>query len=191
MFKPNSQKTATPLGLRLSQNLQGISQGNISSLSIGSSDLNKSNIKKIEKIEKEKERGIGIGIEKKRETVYSEIKKNISKQQASFERTEVNELTFSLFSEKEIDKLAVLECDNPDPGFESGDTNTSSTAGTIRDLKLGPRETGQTCLTCGLDMYNCIGHFGKIKIPEIFHPLLVSAIIKCLEIFCPNCSGLL
>ena len=112
-------------------------------------------------------------------------KRNELRSQARFREnslimSEIASVEFSLMSSKEIDKIAVVNItDKSDNGPE-----------TVRSLKMGPHNDSQVCDTCSNDLKNCPGHYGKIVIPRIMHPLCIKSIEACLSSVCNSCSGL-
>jgi hypothetical protein len=95
--------------------------------------------------------------------------------------SEIESVEFSLFSTSEIDTYAVV---NVTSEKEYGENS-------VRDPKLGPHNDSQTCETCSGDLRGCPGHFGKIQIPRLMHPMAVETIILVLSCVCNSCGGLL
>ena len=91
------------------------------------------------------------------------------------------EIMHSIYSTKEIDDMAVV-----DILVGSPDGNNS-----VRDRRLGPTGDPDTCGTCNLEFRECVGHYGKIVIPKMMHPLAISQIINILSSVCNDCGQLL
>lgn len=95
--------------------------------------------------------------------------------------SEIESVEFNLFSTEEIDSYAVV--------------NVTSSAkegpGTVRDLKMGPHSESMACDTCSNDIRGCPGHYGKIILPKLMHPLAVNHIILVLSCVCNTCGRLL
>lgn len=105
----------------------------------------------------------------------------IGRNNAALLDAEIDSVSFNLFSTFEVDHLAVVNITNTD----------SEGAGTVRDLSMGPQNRNQVCGTCMRPYAQCPGHFGKIEIPKIMHPLSVSAIVMTLSSVCITCGKLL
>ena len=92
----------------------------------------------------------------------------------------VNEIKFSVLSEKDILNESVLEI-----------TSTKLTGiGSIQDARLGPAipELNEKCPTCYEESVNCRGHFGHIMLNyPVLHPLFEKEILKILKLFCYTC----
>ena len=95
--------------------------------------------------------------------------------------SEIESIEFKLYSTSEIDEYAVVNVTNPE----------AYGSATARDLKMGPHNESQPCDTCSSDIKGCPGHFGKIMIPRLMHPLAVNSIILVLSCVCNSCGGLL
>lgn len=95
--------------------------------------------------------------------------------------SEIESVEFNLYSTAEIDEYAVVNVTNPEPYGSAS----------VRDLKMGPHNESQPCDTCSSDMRGCPGHYGKIIIPRLMHPLAVNSIILTLSCVCNSCGGLL
>ncbi|MCL5272629.1 MAG: hypothetical protein M1486_04905, partial [Gammaproteobacteria bacterium] len=95
--------------------------------------------------------------------------------------SEIESVEFNLFTTEEIDALAVVNVTSPE----------KEGPGTVRDLKMGPHSESIPCDTCSSDIRGCPGHFGKIILPKLMHPLAVSNIILVLSCVCNTCGRLL
>jgi len=60
------------------------------------------------------------------------------------------------------------------------------------DPRLGTSENNTECATCGLDMVQCVGHFGHIELADhVFHIGYIQHVVKILNCICLRCSKLL
>lgn len=100
--------------------------------------------------------------------------------EADLNINQIETLAFDLFSTAEIDALSVAIINRSD----------RDGPGTVRDLRLGPRNQSQICEHCSRDFHSCFGHYGRIILPHLFNPLAVTAIIKVLNCVCNSCGGL-
>jgi len=95
--------------------------------------------------------------------------------------SEIESIEFALYSTAEIDTYAVVNVTDPK---EHGSS-------TVRDLRMGPHNDSEPCETCGSDIRGCPGHYGRITLPKLMHPLAVNTLILVLSIVCNSCGGLL
>ena len=95
--------------------------------------------------------------------------------------SEIDTVEFNLFSTEEIDNYAVVNVTGPD----------KEGSGTVRDLKMGPHSENVPCDTCSSDIRGCPGHYGKIILPKLMHPLAINNIILVLSCVCNTCGRLL
>lgn len=93
----------------------------------------------------------------------------------------ISSVSFELFSTYEVDHLAVTNVYRTD----------MEGPGTVRDLKMGPQNSAQPCDTCSRNYESCPGHFGKIELPRMMHPLCVDNIILTLSCVCMTCGTLM
>src|SRR5437867_4614172 len=94
-------------------------------------------------------------------------------------------IRFSVLSPVEIRKFSVVEITAPETYDEDG----MSVQGGLMDNRLGTREPGQKCRTCGNTSANCPGHFGHIELAEaVLHIAFVDDIHKLLLVSCRSCS---
>ena len=96
-------------------------------------------------------------------------------------QSEISLVEFNLFSTEEIDTYAVVNVTNPE----------KEGSGTVRDLKMGPHNENDPCNTCSNSLRGCPGHNGKIILPKLMHPLVVTNIILVLSCVCNSCGRLL
>lgn len=87
----------------------------------------------------------------------------------------------SIMSAEQINAMAV--CDLSE---STGDKTC------LQDIRMGPREFGEKCGTCKCSYGACLGHFGKMTIPDhawFPHPYFVKdgTIVAVLNLFCYEC----
>ncbi|KPI37528.1 DNA-directed RNA polymerase II subunit RPB1 [Cyphellophora attinorum] len=98
----------------------------------------------------------------------------------------IEEIQFGLFSQKESERLAVIDIEYPE---------------TMDEARLRPREKGPNdphlgtidrnfkCATCEEDQVECPGHFGVIKLAvPVYHHGFLKQVKKILETVCHNCG---
>jgi DNA-directed RNA polymerase II subunit RPB1 len=62
----------------------------------------------------------------------------------------------------------------------------------INDPRMGVMDKDSLCYTCKAGMEACPGHFGHIALHSpIYHPGLLTYLVKILRTVCFNCSKLL
>ena len=95
-----------------------------------------------------------------------------------YKYSNIKNVRFTLYSPDDVEKLAVVRIDNV---RRSGNNS-------IYDVKMGPLESNQACVTCKQSSSNCSGHFGYIKLTlPIFHPLMFTRLEQILKLICVNC----
>jgi DNA-directed RNA polymerase beta' subunit len=95
---------------------------------------------------------------------------------------EISEISFGLYSAKEILGMAVCKVDNP----------KKSGPNTVYDDRMGTTDSTKKCETCGEDAHACQGHFGYIEMNEpIVHPLYYKRVVTFLNCVCLKCCRLL
>src|SRR5438309_1096791 len=96
--------------------------------------------------------------------------------------SELKNISFSLFSAEEIQKLSVVKiCESKLLGANS-----------VYDPLMGVIQNHSICVLCKKDNKLCSGHNGWINLPvPICHPLYFNEILAYLNSFCSNCSSLL
>jgi len=109
-----------------------------------------------------------------------DVKRDYNRNQVAG-RGHVEKITGVLLSPEELDDLAVC-----DLAKNSGDKSC------LEDPAMGARQHGETCPTCNNVYGRCMGHFGKITIPEhawFAHPFFVKdGVIQALmNLFCYDC----
>ena len=112
---------------------------------------------------------------------HKELRAQARLREESLILAEIKEVAFSLYSTKEIDELAVVNITS---------TNDHGPK-TVRDPKMGPQTDSQVCETCSQNLKDCPGHYGKIVLPRLMHPLCVKTIEMTLSCVCNSCSGIL
>ena len=87
----------------------------------------------------------------------------------------INEITFAVWSPREIRKYSVCEITQPETYDEDG----MAVQGGLMDGKLGVLEPGQKCVTDGNTAARSPGHFGHIELSEpVLHIAFVDNIYK-------------
>lgn len=96
---------------------------------------------------------------------------------------DVESIEFGIYSPDEIRQMSVV-CINSSKLYGPG---------TVYDEKMGKSmDSGDPCVTCGLSVKKCPGHFGHIELNEnIIHPLFFRKVLHFLKCFCASCSRLL
>lgn len=97
---------------------------------------------------------------------------------------EIESLEYSVFTKKDMNKVAVCEITNINKSKDK--TNTTD------DPRLGTIDKYLLCATCGKTNDECPGHLGMINLPaEIIHPFFRLSVIKVLQSVCNTCKKLL
>ena len=128
-------------------------------------------LKKPGKVKTEVKMGVSVG---------NQLKKVYANMLAEVPRVEVDNVSFSYLSEDEKKGLSVVTID------QTKDINLGS--GTLHDPKMGPIYPGKICDTCFRTTDKCPGHYGRIEIPKILHPLADNYIVQVLKSVCHACS---
>ena len=90
----------------------------------------------------------------------------------------IKRIRFGLYTPAEIEQVAVVEINQ---NKRQGDHS-------VYDLRMGPIDSGQACVTCKQSSNKCPGHYGYIKLAlPIFHPKLVKRLETLLRLICVNC----
>jgi len=92
---------------------------------------------------------------------------------------EINNITFGIYSAKEIRKLSCCEVKS----------EKISGPNTVYDERMGVLELDKKCQSCGNNSKRCPGHFGHIELNEhILNPLFAERYVpKFLDCFCKTC----
>ena len=97
----------------------------------------------------------------------------------------ISEITFAVWSPREIRKYSVCEITQPETYDEDG----MAVQGGLMDGRLGVLEPGQKCLTDGNTAARSPGHFGHIELSEpVLHIAFVDNIYKLLQSTCRTCG---
>src|SRR3989337_272942 len=100
----------------------------------------------------------------------------------------VDEISFGLFSPKDLRKQSVVEVQTPDTYDEDGAPITTG----LMDGRLGTLEPRQRCKTCGNTAIRCPGHFGHIELAvPIVHIEFTKISVDLLRSTCRNCGRVL
>ena len=95
---------------------------------------------------------------------------------------EIDEISFGIYSAKEILNMAVCKIDNP----------KKIGPNTVYDDRMGTTDSTKRCETCKEGAHSCQGHFGYIDLFEpIVHPLYYKKVVSFLNCFCMKCCRLL
>ncbi|CAG8558273.1 11893_t:CDS:10 [Diversispora eburnea] len=98
---------------------------------------------------------------------------------------DIKSATFACYTSEEIKKLSAKEINNS----IIFDTLGLPTSGGLYDPALGPFTQSTICESCGLDQYNCPGHFGHIQLPcPVYNPVFFNHILVLLKATCINCD---
>jgi DNA-directed RNA polymerase beta' subunit len=94
---------------------------------------------------------------------------------------EIDTITLSIYSAKEILDMSVCEITNA----------KKSGPGSVYDERMGTTDSSKRCVTCDETAEHCQGHFGHIVLNEpVQHPLYYKRIIEFLNCFCFKCNRL-
>ena len=97
-------------------------------------------------------------------------------------------INFEYFNNEEVLKLSVKEITNP----QALDRLLNPVSNGLYDLALGPLDKNDICMTCGLDYFQCPGHFGHINLVlPVYNPIFFKDLIKLLRSSCLTCHQLL
>jgi len=103
---------------------------------------------------------------------------------------EIGQLQFGILSEQEIIRQSVAEITSSK--LVVYDKNYENLFNTVYDPRMGPMNSKQICVSCGLKTKDCPGHFGHIVLhAKIVHPLLYKTLLHFLRCFCIQCSRLI
>lgn len=107
---------------------------------------------------------------------------NISLRNSDIPQTdEIKNVQFGIFSADEILKYSVALINE----------SKLSGQGSIYDSRMGVIQNYNKCVTCNGTNKECPGHFGHIKLTyPVLHPLFITQIITCLNLFCSSCRKL-
>ncbi|KAB7498553.1 DNA-directed RNA polymerase I subunit RPA1, partial [Armadillidium nasatum] len=100
--------------------------------------------------------------------------------------TRIENLSFRLYSEEEIDKISVIHI-TKDESFNSLGHYFDKG---IYDLHMGPMTShdNDLCKTCNSSYFYCSGHFGHLKLPSpVYHPFFIDVLKEILQRVCTYC----
>lgn len=99
----------------------------------------------------------------------------------------VDKLRFGFYSEKEARRLSVRRIISPHAFDDLGRPISRG----LYDPALGPSSYADgPCPTCGLEYFNCPGHFGHIELPVALpNPLLLKIIVQIMKCSCWRCHS--
>lgn len=102
-------------------------------------------------------------------------------------RKTIKGIQFQIWPPESIREYSVLHVTRP----VTYDQNLP-TPGGLFDPKLGTINKYVTCETCEQRMDTCVGHFGHIELARpVYHPGLITDVLKLLRCVCHSCAGLL
>ena len=104
----------------------------------------------------------------------------------------INKIQFCVFGNDEVKRYSVV---NKDPyGINIPETYDSHEPkrGGLLDSRMGTTDYQLNCATCGLNSYDCPGHFGHTELAEpVFHYGFIEHVKNILSCVCIRCSKLL
>lgn len=104
-------------------------------------------------------------------------------------KSQITKISFSLMSKQDIENLSVHTLTSKD--LYDLVSKTPMADGPL-DRRLGVGNKKDTCLTCGENIINCVGHFGDIKlILPVFHIGLIKQTLNVLTCVCKTCGKVL
>ncbi|RWS10671.1 DNA-directed RNA polymerase I subunit RPA1-like protein [Dinothrombium tinctorium] len=102
--------------------------------------------------------------------------------------TQLSNVSFKVYTCKEIKHMSVLEITNPKTLDALGHSNAKG----LCDNALGPIDRNDVCSTCGSNYNDCNGHYGHISLSvPIFNPFLIRQLFQLLKVTCLKCHHLL
>jgi DNA-directed RNA polymerase beta' subunit len=102
---------------------------------------------------------------------------------------EIDQLYFGILSHEEIVRQSVAEITKNKLTAQKSDANL---CGTVYDPRMGPMESNQVCVTCGMKTKDCPGHFGHLTLNvKVVHPLYYRSLLQFMKCVCFRCSRLL
>lgn len=107
-------------------------------------------------------------------------------------RKTINGIEFGLLGNTEIRNMSALGRDTPGVVATDLYEGNEPKRGGLIDPRMGTTNESIPCATCGLNSYNCVGHFGHIKLEEtLYHVGFLPYVKKILSCVCIKCSKLL
>lgn len=68
------------------------------------------------------------------------------------------------------------------------DNLKNAVIGGLYDPAFGPMDSREKCRTCGLNSYECPGHFGHVEVSvPLYNPLVFMTLFKVLRTSCMHC----
>lgn len=96
----------------------------------------------------------------------------------------IDEVDMSMFTEEQIEKLAVCRVDQR----ELQDSLGNFVQGGLGDERMGPNRLFGICRTCGQGWMTCKGHYGYIQLAvPAYNPLTFTHLIRLLNRSCEHC----
>lgn len=106
--------------------------------------------------------------------------------------SQINEIEFSLLSNEETKRMSSVRTDPFGINLPESYDKFEPKMGGLVDLRLGTSDPYLNCLTCGLNMEECPGHFGHHVLPDyFFHFGFLNQLKGILQCVCLKCSKLL
>ena len=100
----------------------------------------------------------------------------------------IDQITFGIFSPKQITDLAAAKIVTP----ELYDREGYPVDGGLMDIRLGVIDPGLRCKTCGQKLKECPGHFGYIELARpAIHVKFIRQILDLVKSTCKYCSRVL
>lgn len=97
----------------------------------------------------------------------------------------IERIHFGVMSPEDIIRMSVVE-------VQSNKLGSMGMPYSVYDPRMGPMQSGISCVTCGMEIKDCPGHFGHIRLnTRIIHPLFYKHVLSFLKCFCFTCSRLL
>eukprot|EP01065_Artemidia_motanka_P031886 TRINITY_DN3875_c0_g1_i1.p1 TRINITY_DN3875_c0_g1~~TRINITY_DN3875_c0_g1_i1.p1 ORF type:complete len:1544 (+),score=476.19 TRINITY_DN3875_c0_g1_i1:46-4632(+) len=108
----------------------------------------------------------------------------------SFVPKRISEIAFSTFGSHEIRRLSHLCV--LDAAEKEDDLHDEDIRQRLYDRRLGICSKGGVCGTCGLDVFDCQGHFGHAELAApVFHNGFLKHVVHILRCICKGCCRVL
>ena len=105
---------------------------------------------------------------------------------------QIHEIEFSIYKNKDVKQYSAVNGDTFGIDLAESYDNYEPKKGGLVDLRLGPSDIYMNCSTCGLNSYDCPGHFGHIELAKpVFHYGFLNHLRTILQCVCLKCSNLL
>eukprot|EP01080_Neovahlkampfia_damariscottae_P011035 gene11035-3741_t len=103
----------------------------------------------------------------------------------------ISRMSFSVFSPEEIRTTAHVQLVNKQLFKLPPNPREPQEFGAL-DLRMGVSSKKGNCETCGLQLKDCMGHFGSISLElPVFHIGFFKSIMECLQRICKSCATIL